>query len=184
MNPSKKSDPEPVASPDERLTTDELAPEGAGDSAGLIADFEKRIQEAEGRALRVQAELENFRRRTRREMDDQLKFASLPLIHDLIEVVDNLSRALSAAETESGQPLVEGVRMVQNQLEQLLEKNGCQRIAAVNQLFDPHLHAALEMRPSEEVPANVVIAETRSGFRMHDRVVRPAQVVVSTGPAR
>jgi molecular chaperone GrpE len=146
-------------------------------------DVAQRLHEAEARALRLQADLENFRRRTRRELEDQLKFASLPLITDLIEVVDNLSRALAAADGESGQALVEGVRMVLIQLEQVLAKNGCRRIPSIHMAFDPNIHSAAEMRFSETVPANIVIAETRSGYQLHDRVVRPAHVVVSKGPA-
>ncbi len=153
------------------------------DSASLVAEYELKLQEAEGRALRVHADLENFRRRTRREMDEQLKFASLPLFSGLIEVVDNLARALSASDGQSGQGLVNGVRMVQLQLEKTLENNGCKRIVSVNASFDPNIHSALQMQASDTVPANTVISETRSGYQLHDRVVRPAHVIVSTGPA-
>ena len=166
----------------ETVTADVPAADASSDPAATIADYERRLQEAEGRSLRVQADLENFRRRTRRETDEQLKYAALPLLSDLIEVVDNLARALSAAETQPGQALVDGVRMVQSQLEQVLEKNGCRRIASLNTIFDPHVHSALEMRASDTVPANTIIAETRSGYQLHDRVVRPAHVIVSTGP--
>lgn len=158
------------------------SPNSAPDPAAITADYEQKLQESEARVLRVQAEMENFRRRTRREMDEQLKYASLPLISGIIEVVDNLTRALSAAESQSGTALVDGVRMVQNQLEQTLEKNGCKRIVSVNAPFDPNIHSALQMQASDSVPANIVIAETRSGYQLYDRVVRPALVIISTGP--
>ncbi len=165
-------------------TVDSAAAEAAKDSASVVAEYELKLQEAEGRALRVHADLENFRRRTRREMDDQLKYASMPLFSGLIEVVDNLARALSASESQTGQGLVNGVRMVQIQLEKTLEINGCKRIVSVNAPFDPNIHSALQMQASETVPANTVISETRSGYQLHDRVVRPAHVVVSTGRAQ
>lgn len=173
-----ESTPNPAA---EAPAVETDAANGINDPAAALADCERRVQEAESRALRVHADLENFRRRTRREFEDQLKFASLPLINDLIEVVDNLARATSAADPQSDSSLVNGVRMVQTQLEQVLEKYGCRRIATLNMVFDPNVHSALEMRASDSVPANHVIAETRSGYQLHDRVVRPAHVIVSTG---
>lgn len=136
---------------------------------------------AEEKVMRAHAELENFRRRSRRETAEQLKYANLPLVSDLLEIVDNLSRALATAEADSNPSLVEGVRLVQTQLDQVLEKHGCKRIQSTGQPFDPHLHSAIQMQASAEVPANHVLIETRSGFLLHDRVVRPAEVIVSTG---
>jgi molecular chaperone GrpE len=167
----------------------EVAPQATAaqppkDAAAIAADYEQKLQDAEARALRSHAELENFRRRTRRDLDEQLKYASLPLINGVIEVVDNLTRALSAAESESSSSLVNGVRMVQSQLEQVLEKHGCKRIPTVNMPFDPNHHSALQMQASDTIPANTVVSETRSGYALHDRVVRPALVIVSTGPAK
>lgn len=152
----------------------------ATESALGPADYEQRLQEAENRALRIQADLENFRRRTRREMDDQLKYATLPLITDLLEVVDNLSRAVNVGDSPTDQGLLEGVRMVQNQLNQVLEKHGCRKIPALHLAFDPHVHSAVEMRPSD-APANTIIAEASGGYTLHDRVIRPSHVVLSTG---
>jgi molecular chaperone GrpE len=151
--------------------------------ASEASELHHQLQEAEARALRLQADLENFRRRTRKEAEDQIKYAALPLITDLLEVVDNLTRALAAADSESGNALVEGVRMVLLQLEQVLEKNGCRRIPSIHMAFDPNIHSAAHMQFSETVPANIVIAEARSGYQLYDRVVRPAHVVVSKGPA-
>lgn len=161
-------------------SADELS--GSSDPVATIADYEQRLQEAENRSLRSQAELENFRRRTRREMDEQLKYATLPLITDLLDVIDNFNRALSAGEASGDQGLLDGLRMVRTQLEQVLEKHGCRRIPALNLPFDPNVHSAVEMKPSD-APANTVIAEARVGYMLHDRVVRPAHVAVSTGPA-
>ena len=181
-NPKKHNSESESEATTETATDESLSSTGSTDHAAIVADYERRLQDAETRALRIQADQENFRRRSRRELDDQLKYAALPLITDLIEVVDNLARALSAAEDQSD-ALVSGVRMVQSQLEQVLEKNGCRRIATLHMVFDPNVHSALEMRASDTVPPNTIIEETRSGYQLHDRVVRPAHVIVSTGPA-
>lgn len=139
--------------------------------------------EMEKASLLHQADMENFRKRSRTQMQDQLKYASLPLLTELLESVDNLNRATESAQVESdNSSLVQGVTMVATQLANLLEKHGCKKIQAVGQAFDPNCHQAVQMQPSEEYPANVVMHEIRTGFLLHDRVLRPAQVFVSTGP--
>jgi molecular chaperone GrpE len=161
----------------------EESPAAAGDSPQRLDDYQHKLDEAEGRVLRAQAELENFRRRARREAEDQLKYSSMPLMSDLVEVVDNLDRAIAAADNSSAPGIVDGIKMVQAQLEMVLEKHGCRRInARPDTEFDPHLHSALNMQPSNDIAANHILQESRSGFQLHDRVVRPAQVIVSTGP--
>lgn len=151
-------------------------------------ELEQKLQAAEQQALRAQAEFENTRRRLRRDLDEQLKFSTYPLVSDLVEVVDNLTRALASAhqhgaDTAEGKRIADGVQMVQSQLNSVLEKHGCRRIVATpGTEFDPTLHSALQMQPHPQIPANHVAAETRVGYRLHDRVVRPAQVIVSTGP--
>ena len=140
------------------------------------------LDDAEKKALRYQADMENFRRRTRRESQEQLKFASLPLVTDLLEVIDNLDRALQASQTDaSASGLVDGVKMVSQQLSGVLEKHGCQKIESVGTPFDPNLHEALQMQPSSDYPSGTVMAEIRTGFNLNGRVVRPSQVFVSTG---
>lgn len=140
--------------------------------------------EAQDRALRAQAELENVVRRSRREIDERLHYANLGLIEDLMPVVDNVARAIEAAEKDQGSAaLLSGFKIVAQQLEAALEKHGCRRIAALHQPFDPHLHAALMQQPSSEYPPGTVLQVLQAGFQLHDRVVRPAQVIVSTAPA-
>ena len=149
-----------------------------------IESLKDQLAEMEKAALRYQADLENFRKRTRTQMDEQIKYASLPLLTELIESVDNLNRATESAETEGeGSGLLQGVTMVATQLSSLMEKHGCKAIKSVGQPFDPNFHQAVQMQPSDEFPANTVMHEIRSGFKLHDRVIRPAQVFVSTGPS-
>ena len=166
-----------------------------------IADLESQLREANERALRTQAELENFRKRSQREMADERKYAVVPLIRDLLPVVDNLERAIDAAKaaTSGGghegkaadssggsdvTHLLDGVKMVATHLETVLKQHDCVRIDAVGESFDPNLHQALAQESSDQYPAGTVSRQTQAGFRLHDRVIRPAQVFVSTGPAK
>jgi molecular chaperone GrpE len=148
-----------------------------------IAELEAQLHEANEKALRASAELENYRKRSQREMADERKYAVAPVVRDLLSVVDNLQRAISAAgQTGGSEGLLEGVKMVATQFEAVLANHGCVRIAAVGQPFDPNQHEAIAQEPSSEHPAGTVTKEIQVGYKLHDRVVRPAQVFVSTGP--
>lgn len=152
----------------------------------LQAELERvqaEMRDANDRVLRVQAELENYRKRVRRELDEERKYAAVPLLRDLLPVVENMQRAIDAAEqNNSTASLLEGVRMVVQQLNCTFEQHACQRIPAVGEAFDPNRHEALAQEPSTVHPAGAVTRETRAGYQLHDRVIRPAQVFVSTGP--
>lgn len=162
----------------------------AGESAVELAtppgDAETLRQEldaAKDRALRVQAELENYRKRARREMEEERRYAQLPLLNDLLPVIDNIGRALQSAEKNpDGAGLLEGVKLVAQQLDGVLARHHCTRIEALGKPFDPHLHQAILQQPSAEHPAATVLTVTQEGYQLHDRVVRPAQVIVSTAP--
>lgn len=138
--------------------------------------------EANKRVLLAQAEAENFRKRMRRDFEDQLKFAAVPMVIDLLQVRDNLIRALEAAESGSESvELSEGVAMVVKQLDDTLAKHQVCEIPAEGETFDPNFHEAISQMPSEKYPAGTIAVVAQSGFQMHDRVIRPSQVVVSTG---
>ena len=160
-------------------------PETGNEPVDEVTMLKNQIAELEKSALRHQADLENFRKRSRAQVQEQLKYASLPLISQLLESVDNLNRATEMADGESADAagIVEGVKMVSQQLGNLLEQQGCKKIEAVGQPFDPNCHQAVQMQPSDKFEANTVMTEVRAGFMLHDRVIRPAQVFVSTGPA-
>ena len=150
-----------------------------------VDQLKAQVADAEKRVLMAHADLENYRKRTRRDMQDQMKYASLPLMNGLLESVDNLQRAIESYEQEpNADGLAEGVVMVAAQISKVLEDHGCKRIDAVGQPFDPNLHPALQMQASDEHPANTVMQDLRSGFQLHDRLIRPTQVFVSTGPAK
>lgn len=137
---------------------------------------------ADKRVLMAQAEAENFRKRMRRDMEDQLKFASLPLVNDILQVRDNLYRAMDAMTGEGADTMKAGVAIVAKQLDETLAKHHVKEIPAEGELFDPNFHEAISQMPSEQ-PEGTIAHIAVTGFQMHDRVIRPTQVVVSTGPA-
>ena len=147
------------------------------------AELQAKIDTLQDQLLRGQAELENFRRRSHREADEARKYQSLPFVRDLLPAMDNLDRAIQAAEqTGDVGNLLEGIRMVSQQLADTLKGHAAQAIAAEGEAFDPNLHAALSQIPTSEHPPMTVIQVVESGYVMHDRVVRPAKVIVSCAP--
>lgn len=152
----------------------------------IVDMLEQQLADLRDRELKAQAELENFRKRLLRDTEQQLKYALVPFARELLEVVDNLNRATDVASTASGaatgaEGVVAGVKLVQQQLAQVLAKYNCTPIVAVGQPFDPNFHQAIAQQSSTEHAAGVVMFETSIGYMMHDRVIRPSMVIVSTG---
>jgi molecular chaperone GrpE len=137
---------------------------------------------ADKRVLMAQAEAENFRKRMRRDLEDQLKFASLPLVNDVLQVRDNLFRAMDSMIGEGADGMKAGVAIVAKQLDDVLAKHNIVEIPAEGELFDPNYHEAISQMHSAQA-AGMIAHVAASGFQMYDRVIRPSQVVVSTGPA-
>ncbi|WP_347244956.1 nucleotide exchange factor GrpE [Thermogutta sp.] len=159
----------------------------AGETALTAEDYEKQIaalkQEVEdfrNRAMRWQAELENYQKRIARQLVEERKYAAIELIRDLLPVYDNLQRAAQSAEQnhDVGQ-LLQGIRMILKQWEDVLARHECRKIEALHQPFDPNLHHAISRQATGDVPPNTVLYVAQDGFVLHDRVVRPSQVVVS-----
>ena len=141
---------------------------------------EERLRETEDRLLRTQAELENFRKRSQREFDDARRYREIDLLRDLLPVLDNVERALdAAAKTADVDSLVAGFRMTAQQIEKLLLIHGCKPIEAEGQPFDPTVHEAILQQPVAGTVPGTVVGVATKGYRLHDRVVRPAQVIVS-----
>ena len=141
--------------------------------------LKKELEEAKDRGLRALAELENFRQRKNRELADDRKYASLDLARDILPVWDNMGRAIEAAEKDPhGDSLADGVKLMHQQFLDILRKHKIEKIEAVGQPFDPHIHESIAMLPSDE-PAGTVLVDSLPGFKLHDRVVRPTQVVVA-----
>ncbi len=162
-------------------SADKASPTSATAAGGEIARLRAELEEAKDRALRGWAELENYRKRTVRQLDEERRYTALPLVRDLLPVLDNVKRAVDAAEkTDDAASLLEGIKMVVEQLEGVLARHHCTPIAALHQPFDPNFHAAILHQPSGEFPPSTVLQEVQQGFRLHDRVVRPTQVIVSS----
>jgi molecular chaperone GrpE len=188
------TDPSPAlqAAADEVLEADEDVVFETEDAQGTEVPTEQQLEqlrrqydEAKDRALRCQAELDNYQKRVARQMSEERRYAQLPLIRDLLPVWDNMGRAVEAAEKNHDVTgLLEGFRMVTRQLEGVLKRHHCSEVQALGQPFDPHFHEAISQQPSDEHPANTVLHVTQTGFQLHDRVVRPSQVVVSVAPAK
>ncbi|MGI9517687.1 MAG: nucleotide exchange factor GrpE, partial [Pirellulaceae bacterium] len=137
-----------IDQPDQDLQPDESALDAAAASAPAeIESLREQLADAEKQALLHQADMENFRRRKKRETEDLVRYATMPLVTNLLDVVDNLDRALEAAATDQGAGLREGVELVATQLNTALENADCQRIEAVGQPSDPNLHEAIQMQP-------------------------------------
>jgi molecular chaperone GrpE len=158
----------------------EVALEGPANDE--IARLRADLAAAQDLQLRALAELDNYRKRAAREMQEQQRFAQIPLMRDVLPALDNVQRAIDAAEkTHDAASLLAGIKLVAQQLQDALKRHHCISIPALNAPFDPHVHEAILQQPSAEVPANHVLQEVRPGYRLFDRVVRPSQVIVSTG---
>lgn len=161
--------------------------DNGADGADVLDDLAKLRARAEERdqflALlqRTQADFENYQKRNQREREQERRYQQKPLAYDLLPAIDNLERALDAAQ-KSGDTgtLVEGVRMVHTQLLEVLKRHGITRIDAEGKPFDPNQHQAMMQQPAPDKPANTILQILEHGYMLHDRVLRPARVIVST----
>jgi molecular chaperone GrpE len=138
----------------------------------------ERLKDTHERLLRAAAEFDNFKKRALREKEDVQKFGVERLLKDFLPVMDNLERALDHAEQHDHSQVIEGVKLVQKLFETTLAKHGVQGFSAVGQPFDPSLHEALMQQESDQ-PAGTVVSEMARGYKLNDRLVRPAAVVVA-----
>jgi molecular chaperone GrpE len=176
----EQTGPSPEAASGESPETPEQAVERLAQAlAAKSAEAEANYD----RFLRERAELENFKKRVQRERAEAQRFAAEQLVRDLLPIIDNLERAVEHAESGgNGQPLVEGVRLVLKSALDVLERHGVTRIEAAGARFDPELHEAIARIPDAEREPNQVVQQFQAGYRLHDRLLRPAQVSVSGAP--
>jgi molecular chaperone GrpE len=148
-----------------------------------IERLRREVQDKQDRLLRALAETDNVRRRAQRDRDDYVKYASETLLRDLVPVLDNLERALTAARAAGGAAnVVEGVDLIQREMLRVLERSGLTRYSAVGQRFDPARHEAIARVVSGEAAPDTVVHETAPGYLLHGRVLRPALVAVAAAP--
>jgi len=133
------------------------------------------------RYLRLQADFENFRKRVLREKDELYSRANEDIIQELLPVLDHLEMALAAAGEHKGDPVVEGFRLVGEQLRNALKKFGLTEIESAGCEFDPNVHEAIMHMPSDEVEENHIVSDARKGYMLGSRLLRASQVVVSSG---
>ncbi len=168
-------------------TFDDLDPD-SGESCSASAPSEAspakedELKTLNDKYLRLAAEFDNYKRLAQRDQRDQIRFGNEHLLKELLPVVDNLERAIKAAkDSTSGDGLVKGVDLTLKQLQGVLGKFGVQSIPTMGQPFDPSGHQAVASVPSAEVPDKHVVEEFQRGYRLHDRILRPAMVTVSSG---
>lgn len=168
----------------DKLTIEALSTE----LRGLKQEYESKVAELEALRdahLRLQAEFENFRKRTLKERQESLQYGHQNLVKDLLPTVDNLERAIEHSEASDDgnfQGLLQGVELVLRELLGALERHGVRVIEAENRPFDPSVHEAMAQVPDGSVPPNSVVQVLQKGYQLRDRMLRPARVVVSRRP--
>jgi molecular chaperone GrpE len=161
----------------ENITAEQLA---------SLKDRAAKADEHWDRFLRVTAELENYRKRATRERQEAVKFAHESLLQRLIPVLDNFDMAMAAAnagEAVSASALQTGVAMIHQQLKSALVEAGLEEIDATNKTFDPNLHEAVSQRETADAPEGQVVQQLRKGYKLKERLLRPATVIVAAKPA-
>jgi molecular chaperone GrpE len=149
-----------------------------------IEKAETEAKEAYDRFLRASAELENYKKRTQKEMAEFRKYANASLVKELLGVVDNLERAIESSNgsNEEGQ-LSEGLDLTLKELLKIFKNFHASPIEALGKPFDPSYHQAMMQQETADQPENIVLDELQKGYMIHDRLLRPAMVVVSKSPA-
>ena len=188
-NDMPASDDDVMEQPESESTNDEVVNESTDESVTEDVEIldepltpEEELAEANGKVLRITAEMENIRKRLQKEVSDARRYASTGLIRDVLGSMDNLGRAISAAsEEERAGGIASGVEMVLQQLEQILEQHGCTKVNPKGQVFDPNQHEAASQLPSSEFDAGTIMEVLQDGYKLHERIVRPAQVIISLG---
>lgn len=178
--PTEKTEPENHT--DEK--TGKPVTELEGETIGLADELESVRQEAKDnydRFVRVSAEFENYKKRASREMSEFKKYANDAMVKALLPVVDNLERAIESSgdDERANSCVVEGIEMTLKEILKILDQFGIKQVQSLGQPFDPGFHEAILREESDEYPENTVVKELQKGYLMHERLIRPAMVVVS-----
>lgn len=146
--------------------------------------LQAEVNKYRDQSLRTAADLENYRKRMVREKEEAIRYANMGLLEKLIPILDNFELGLEVAKTApdaSAASIAQGLSMVQRQLFDFVKDHGVTAIEAVGQLFDPKLHEAIGHESHEQIPEGSVISQVRRGYKLADRLIRPAAVIVSKG---
>jgi molecular chaperone GrpE len=149
-----------------------------------LATLQGDLERFRDLAMRSQADFENYRKRALREKEEAVKYANAGLLERLVPIVDNFQLGLSAARDAGGQQessILSGMEMIEGQLREFLADAGVEPIEAEGKRFDPNLHEAISQEPSDDVEEGKISRQLRRGYKLKDRLLRPASVVVSKG---
>jgi molecular chaperone GrpE len=185
----------PVDTENEEMSNETNATDTAASAevAELSPDALEQLKEKGAKAdehwerlLRTTADFDNFKKRAAREKQDAIKYANENLLQKLIPVLDNFDMAMSAANStseESQQSLQTGVSMILQQLKSAVQEAGLEEIDAAGKVFDPNLHEAVSQKETDEAPDGSVYQQLRKGYKLKDRLLRPATVIVAKAPS-
>jgi molecular chaperone GrpE len=164
----------------EENVSEESVEETLTEEQQRIQELESKLDELSQKNLRLQADYDNFRRRTREEQAASLKYKSQSLLEQLLPALDNFERALKTeASNEQAKTLIQGMEMVYRQLADALKQEGLTEVPSVGEKFDPNMHQAVMQVENSEYESNTVIEELQKGYMLKDRVIRPAMVKVN-----
>ena len=179
-----QNQPETPETPEEtEVPADAATPPEAAEPAPELDPWEQLEAEAakwKDTSLRTAAEMDNLRKRTSREREEAIRYANQRLLEDILPVIDNFEMGMMAAEQDKSSMIYIGMDMVRKQLNEFLTNQGVEEIPTSGQ-FDPNLHDAVSQEPSE-LPEGDIIRVTRRGFKIRDRLLRPASVIVAANP--
>ncbi len=181
----KKEDRKTKDSPEKSTEKIEPSENSSIDTAGEVENNEinslkEQLAAEKDRLLRLSAEFENYKKRKQREIDEFKKFANETIFRQMLPVVDNLDRAIASAEKKLDEGiLLEGVKLIHKEIFKLLEMFSVKVVKAGNEPFDPNFHQAVTRHETDDFPENTVTTVLQNGYLLHDRLIRPAMVVVS-----
>ncbi|WP_078577121.1 nucleotide exchange factor GrpE [Salipaludibacillus agaradhaerens] len=164
---------------DEDIQSDEEE-KSENDESDDMQELERKLADATNRMLRIQADYDNFRRRTKQEKESAAKYRSQSLAEKLLPALDNFERGMMITpQEEETKSLLQGMEMVYRQLKDALAEEGIEPIETVGKPFDPHYHQAVMQVETDEFESNVVVEEMQKGYQLKDKVIRPAMVKVN-----
>ena len=155
--------------------------EEAGEAPINLVGALEQINELNARVLRLTADYDNYRKRAQREKEDVRQFANQDLLEKLLPVLDNFEMAITAVK-EADPSIKDGVQMIYDQLFAVLKDSGMEPIDAMDEAFDPNLHEALSQEETADVNEGTVVQQVQRGYKLNERLVRPARVVVAKAP--
>jgi len=175
-------DGSPTSATESKESSAETVPTQEKSSKDIEKEYQEKIKELEDKFLRLVAEFDNYKKRTARQFEDIIKTANENLIVRLLDVADNFRRALEASRNSSDfHSLQKGTALIYQHLEDIMKKEGVEKIDALGQNFDPQLHEAMMQIESDKYPEGIIALEMSPGYRLNGKIIRHSKVAVSKG---